>query len=478
MLRHYKISCIIALTASIALVVIGCSGQKKISEHASRFPLEKRSTNPSDAQIVLYARAESKELPSFSLSIRKVVLNREDGKQYELPSVKINLRSEDLIRQQKLVLIGDAPEGSYNGLTLFVEKVNHTDEASETRVITIEHPFSVIAGNSKSIFLLISKPKPQEQSQLQELRFTVEDEQSQLLERLVYVANEGSSNISVVSKKLGRAVYNILVGTQPSAIAADNRRNRLYIADRKEGVIYELDMNTQHLVKATQFEFTDEPVHLLPIPHKDLVVVVNYGSDNINLLDAFTLGITRTITVGDGPIDAVYSSSYDRLFVLNQRFGTMSVIDLSSESEEPDTTLFLEMEPTGIAIDDNLDWLYITSAGSTNLTVMRISNLGVEKTITVGGGASCIAFDPYGRRIYIGSKATQEIICVDPYTGVLVYTVELPASPDKLFFDTDERLLYATVPELDGIAVLDPMHRKIERWIETGRKPKSIAFRS
>ncbi|MGQ9810939.1 MAG: YncE family protein [bacterium] len=466
-----------SLIFSIALMTFGCSSQQRSLEQRSKIAASRRQTSPTDGQIVIYARAESQEIPTFSLSIRKVVLNREDGRQQEVSGGKVNLRSQELIRQQKLLLVTDVPEGSYTGLTLFVESLDEAEEGFQTRLITVEHPISVIAGNSKSIFLVISKPESGESLQRQHVKFAVEDEQPESLERLVYVANQGSSNISVVSKRLGRVVYNILVGTQPYSIAADNRRNRLYIADRKEGVIYELDMNTQHLVKATQLGFTDEPVHVLPIPHRDLVALVNYGSDKIYLLDAFTLEITRTISVGDGPVDAVYSASYDRLFVLNQRFGTMSVIDLSSESEEPDTTISLEMEPTAIAIDENLDWLYITSDGSTNLMVMRISNLGVEKTITVGLGASCIAFDPYGRRIYIGSKAAQEIICVDPYTGVIVYTVQLPASPDRLLFDIDERRLYATVGELDGVAVIDPMHRRIEKWIETGRKPRPLAFR-
>lgn len=472
-----RLAMTVVLAILIGSAIASCSGQRKSVDQQVKPQLELKPTGSSNAQIVIYARARSKDLPPFSLNIRKIVLNGQEGRQYELSSARINLRSDDLIRHQKLVLIADTQGGKYSGITLFIENVDKAKEGPQPSVITIDHPISILAGSSKTIFVLISEASQQEPKKVPNLEFAIEDEQQAPIERLVYVANEGSSNISVVSKRGGRVVYNILVGTQPYALAADNRRNRLYIADRRESVVYELDMNTQHLVKANQFGFTDEPIHILPIPQRDMVVLVNYGSDQVYLLDAFTLGINRTVNVGDGPIDAVYSPSYDRLFVLNQRFGTMSVIDLSSDSEQPETTLVLEMEPTAIAIDENMDWLYITNSGSTNLTVMRISNLGVEKTISVGLGATCIAFDPYGRRIYIGSKATNEILCIDPYTGILVYTIGLGAAPGRLLFDSDERRLYATVPDQNGIAVIDPLRREIENWVETGFKPRAMAFR-
>ena len=92
-------------------------------------------------------------------------------------------------------------------------------------------------------------------------------------------------------------------------------------------------------------------------------------------------------------------------------------------------------------------------------------------------GAGDIVFDPYGRRLYVSMTTTDEILCVDPYTGVVVYSVGLGAKPERLLFDSEDKRLYVTVPSRNGVVVIDPMKRRIESWIDTGYSPKDLAAR-
>ena len=58
--------------------------------------------------------------------------------------------------------------------------------------------------------------------------FSIEPEDPAPSGKLIYVANGQSSNISVIDKSMKRVVYNFLVGTEPYALGADQRRRRLY----------------------------------------------------------------------------------------------------------------------------------------------------------------------------------------------------------------------------------------------------------
>jgi len=248
-------------------------------------------------------------------------------------------------------------------------------------------------------------------------------------------------------------------------------------------VIYEMDMLRQRLLRATQIEYVDEPVHIEPVPTRDLLIVVNFGSNTIYIVDSFTLQVIETIEVDYDPVDAEYSVYFDFAFVLSRYFGTLSVLDLKNEPVEIDTTLQVELEPAGMAIDDNMGWLYITNSGSTDMSIIKIQTLGVdktlgiEKTVSIGIGAGDIVFDPFGRRVYVAMVDTREILCVDPYTGVLEYSIDLPAPPGRLLFDIDEKKLYVCLPERNTVVVIDPSTRRIQNWIETGYGPSSIEAR-
>ncbi|MFZ1947172.1 MAG: YncE family protein [bacterium] len=455
------------------------SGRGKAADQADQ---SREATGPG-TQVVIYAsQAEPEALP-LVWEIRKIALVRSDGNQIALPGTEVVLKTGDLNRGQHLVAITEAPAGAYTGLAIFTRAVYFEDTRATiydaANVVAVTHSFSVVAGNAKT--LLVTADLAPAGADRNSFRFepaiAIEDEQASPKGKIVYVANEVSSNLSVIDRATKRVVKTVYVGSRPTALAAENRRNRLYIADSKAGAIYEMDMINQRLLKATQIEFVDEPVHIEPLPAKDMLMVVNYGSDTVYLVDAFTLEVVDTVEVGDGPVDAVYSAIWDLAFVVNEMDNTVSVLDLGLETPAVTDTLDVGLRPSGITIDDSMGWLYVSHTSSTELAVIKLESLSLERSVPVGVGAGDIAFDPYGRRLFLSMMDTNEILCVDPYTGVIIFTVRLPASPGNLMFDSDEKKLYAAIPSENTVIVVDPLTRAIQYWIETGESPVAMAIR-
>ena len=445
------------------------------------------------AQVVFYLRETQASAFPIKWVIRKIALDQADGSQIAINPADLVLATGDLelgaggTLIQKLVAITNVAVGDYTGVTLFTRSASFDDTGEalmvESSFVTADFPFSLAAGVAKTLTAVVTLAPPgaaragfKFQPQV-----TIEGEPATLRGKLVLVTNGASSNLSVIDKSLKRVVRTEYLGTRPEATCVDQRRNRLYLADRKAGVIYEMDMLNQHLLKATQLDFTDEPIHLEFVPSKDLLVVVNYGEASIHLVDSFTFQITETVDVGNHPVDAAYSSFADRLFVVNNLDNTLSVVNLNTNPASVDSTLQLELRPAAITIDDSMGRLYITNSGGNDLTVVRmdpkLGTLAVEHTIPIGLGAGAIILDPYGRRLFVAMGNTNEILCVDPYTGVTIYSVRLPERPGRLMFDPDEKKLYATVPARNAVVVIDTITREIQNWIETGEHPTSIEMR-
>lgn len=451
------------------------------------------SQSPRVAQVVFYARETQPSPLPIKWVIRKIALNKADGSQIAITAADVTLAASDLelgaggTPIQKLIATTDVAEGDYTGITVFTRGAYFEDTGQaipvEATFVTAGYPFSLAAGIAKTLIAVVELAPPG--AGRAGFRFqpqvAIEGEPATLKGKLVFVTNEASSNLSVIDKSLRRVVRNEYLATRPAATSVDQRRSRLYIADQKAGVIYEMDMMNQHLLKATQLEFADEPAHLEFVPSKDLLIVANHGDDTIYLVDSFNFRIAETVEVGDGPVDAAYSVFADRAFVVNMLDNTLSVVNLETSPASVDTTLQLELRPAALTIDDSMGWLYITNSGSTDLTVLRVDpkfgTLAIERTIPVGIGAGDILLDPYGRRLFIAMRNTNEILCVDPYTGVTIYSVRLPSRPGKLMFDPDEKKLYATVPAKNAVVVIDTITREIQNWIETGESPSSIEMR-
>jgi len=473
----------VALGAALA-VAAGCAAPGKTAQ-TSPVPAKPPAVEAAggDAQVVIYLRTPQESALPLVWEIRRMALEKPDGTQVGIPGTEVTVRTSDLDFGQKLLAIAEIPRGEYTGLTLFTREIYFEDTrapaATEANFVTASHPFTVVAGNAKTVLLVADlAPGGSDRAQFKfRPRVQIEDEPAALKGKLVYVSNEFSSNISVIDKALRRVVQNLYVGTRPSAMAADQRRNRLYIADRRAGALYEMDMISQHLLKALQIEYVDEPVHIEPVPSKDLLIVVNNGSDTIHLVDPFTFQIIETLTVGDGPVDAIYSEFWDLAFVVNSLDNSISVVDLDTRPATVTSRLPVELRPSGVTIDDSMGWLYVANEGSNNLSVIKLETLAVERSVPVGSGAGDVVLDPYGRRLYLAMTNTGEVLCVDPYTGVTNYSVRLPGRPGKLAFDPEEKKLYAAIPEAGAVVVIDIITREIQDWIETGDGPSSMALR-
>jgi YVTN family beta-propeller protein len=478
---------LLVLPLLVLALAAGCGAPAKSPETTpaatARPPDAARPGFALEAQLVIYVRQPQASGLPLVWDIRKIALEQADGNQLTIPGTEVTLRTSAIDLGQKLVAVVEVPKGEYTGLTFFTRGVYLEDTraavSAEANFVTVTHPFSVVSGNAKTILMVAEFAPPGADRALFKFqpRIYVEDEPTAFKGKLVYVSNEMSSSVSVIDKALGRVVETVYVGNRPSAIGADLRRNRLYIADRGAGAIYEMDMISQHLLKATQIDYVDEPVHIEPVPSRDLLIVVNNGSDTIHLVDPFTLQVIETLAVGDGPVDAVYSQFWDLAFVVNSLDNSISVVDLDQHPAVVDTTLSVELRPSAVTIDDSMGWLYVANRGSYNLSVIKMETLAVERAVQVGIGAGDVVLDPYGRRLYLAMTEASEVLCVDPYTGVTNYEVRLPGRPGQLMFDLEDKKLYAAVPEANVVVVIDPITREIQNRIETGRQPSSMAIR-
>jgi YVTN family beta-propeller protein len=151
----------------------------------------------------------------------------------------------------------------------------------------------------------------------------------------IVVANEYSSNLSLISPSTQRIVGNVnLSGFYPWGLAYDPQDQELYLSDADLGInvatgnassqIYALMASNYSLVASENVD----PVTLgiAYAPAENLVLAASYLSDVVDVLDPASLAWVATVPVGDNPVAVLYDPGTSNVYVANTVSDNLTVL--------------------------------------------------------------------------------------------------------------------------------------------------------
>ena len=214
---------------------------------------------------------------------------------------------------------------------------------------------------------------------------------------------------------------------------------------------------------------TDSPVFLAGIavhPVTGKIYVCNEANQELWVLNADTLALEKTITVGEFPHSCVIGADNKHIYVSNWGSRTVSIVDLEKNRKLRNITVGLRPNDMALAPDGRL---FIACAGDN--TVHVIQTKALEKQ---GPEASP------ARRLWEG---TREVISTSLYP-------QSPegSTPDGLAVSPDGKTLFVANADNNSVAVVDISNRLSEQarehkesvsvvdgFIPTGWYPTSVA---
>lgn len=185
---------------------------------------------------------------------------------------------------------------------------------------------------------------------------------------LLYVVENLSNNIAVISLKEQRVLTKIKVGENPYNCAVSDDGSRCY--------------------------------------------VTNWGARTVSVIDTKTYSVVGTIQVGDHPNDLVLTRDGKTLFVANANSNTVSVIDTETfiEIESISTALYprspIGSTPNAVALSHDERKLYIANADNNNIAVVDVSKRGKSNImgfIPTGWYPTSVRVSDDGKKIYVAN---------------------------------------------------------------------------
>jgi YVTN family beta-propeller protein len=268
----------------------------------------------------------------------------------------------------------------------------------------------------------------------------------------VYVANFGGESVSVIRTSDNTVVDTITVGGEPIAVAVNPAGTFAYVTDSENDQI--LVIRTSDNAVLAPIPGGDRPWNLAFTPDGSFLYVTNDNGESVSVIRTSDNTVTDTIPLGGTGRGIAIDPTGTFAYAVNSETETTKVIRLS------DNTIIDSVStpsPFGIAISPSGTFAYVAD-NNNSVTVIRTSDNSVVSPVTLGVPATGVAIDPNGRFAYVTSFQEGKLSVIS-LPALVTPSISMTSSNGDINVETNAGTLTAntggnvTVTERDAISL-------------------------
>ncbi|MGE5674591.1 MAG: hypothetical protein ACM3XM_12110 [Mycobacterium leprae] len=278
----------------------------------------------------------------------------------------------------------------------------------------------------------------------------------------------------------------IPVGTTPTAIGLDAVRNILYVANFGSNNVSVIDAARDTVTATIPVGRLPSGVDQVDVGGNSRVFVSNFGSNNVTVLDGKTNQVITTIPVGRSPTSVVaWAAGPDNptplVFVTNGDDNTVTPIDATTNSTLTPLSLTGRL-PLAAAINRRTSLIYVVTSASDSVNVIdghaffQVNANPFRPIITGVPGGFALDVDEGRNRVYV-ADAPGGMTVIDGNIGRAITRVPVGNGPDGVAFNPNTSHIFVANAVDDTVSVLnasDLTERPIT--LHVGRGPRGMVL--
>jgi len=181
-----------------------------------------------------------------------------------------------------------------------------------------------------------------------------------------------------------------------------------------------------------------------------------YPRGRLDVLDADTLAVVRRVRVGAVPRPPVVAERAGRVYVANQRDGTLTMLD--ARSGQPLRTIVAARGPLGPSappvVDEGTGRVFFAAdAERDNVVVLDARSGAVLRRVTAGTYPQALGVDRRDNRVLVAGGAGA--VLLDARSGATLRTTGLVGVPRRLLIDELGHRAFISYGDNVGVSMLD-----------------------
>lgn len=290
---------------------------------------------------------------------------------------------------------------------------------------------------------------------------------------LLYIPNEGSSNVTVADGLSGSVVATIPVGNAPQGVAFSPSRRYVYITNQLSNSMSVIDTATNTVIST--IAISGGPDALAISNDGSTAYVVDELDGTVSFVDLASGTIIAKTNVGSNPSGIVLDPVRPLLYAINGNGGTVSVISTTSDSTVATMTQPANGGNIGMAIDASGHFLYVADSHQAGIAVFDLTSQSYSTTIsTPGVYEDGLVMSSDGTTLYATGYPEDTLAVINIATASETNVYHLGGQPFDLAFSGDGAELFVTNASLNEVQVVNPLSGVVQSTIPTGSEPAPI----
>jgi len=190
-------------------------------------------------------------------------------------------------------------------------------------------------------------------------------------------------------------------------------------------------------------------------PSGSLIFVANEESNNLTVINRFTLEVIDILGAGTAPRGLAYSPESRQLFIANSGDNTVSVVDVDSRDVLRLIQLYPGDHPSRLALSSDERYLYILNYGTDCLSVYDIASFRELDRQILGEGVTALTVSAVSGKVYVSNSLSDNIIVYDPSNPSARESYAISGSPGEIVLSENGGSLFCGLGDQRSLTTLD-----------------------
>lgn len=283
---------------------------------------------------------------------------------------------------------------------------------------------------------------------------------------------------------MNKVIATIPVGVDPRSLILSPDGERLYVVNFGSNNISVIDTLSNKVINT--FQVGSAPgINNIAIDKGGLHLYIPNNADNtVSIVDTSTDKVSKSILVGNSPISSVITPDDGKVFVANMQDNSISVINTQTEKLES-TIENVGKGPLDMAITPDGKKIYITNSENSTVTVLDALTYAIIDSISLNKGAFGVVISPDGNKAYVSNNnccgTNGSVTVINTNDNSILTTITVGLAPDILSLNFDGSRLYVPNngccgnPLGNNVSVIDTLSNTVMNTIVVGLNPYAVA---
>jgi YVTN family beta-propeller protein len=255
--------------------------------------------------------------------------------------------------------------------------------------------------------------------------------------RTLYVANEGSEDVTVIDTATNMVIATIPLGGRPGQLSISPNGAFAYVSLEDKDAIVAINTQTNQIV-GTPIPAGKVPWGIAVSPDGSLAYVVDIDGEGVSVINTMTGQTVGTpIPVGATPFNISLTPDGKTALVANFGGDTVSVLDLTTRQAV--ATIPVGLEPWGVAISPDGTRAYVSNEHEGSVSVIDIPTKKViGAPIQVGKEPFELMLSPDGKTLYVPNYESSSVSVIATQTLQVTNTIPISKGPWQLAIVPDQ----------------------------------------